>query len=373
MNQQIMTWSAEWLLAIFIVAALLITLLASAYDIRQIRQNKLLRSIKLRLRKPNQPFITVLVYANNSADSIGSCIKSIQKSYYWHYDIVVIDCASTDSTRAIVRSFIKIHPKLALRLYAKRGRNNKINALRRGYYKSKRGDLILSIDASNMIPRTLLKEAATRFVVYDNLGALSFNVFDPNLRSITKIYHRFQQLSVGTFIKARTLVSNHYVRILDSGVMYRRSVFNKAHSSPSVKGAYGDKLTVIDGSSNDNNIFKSYLFNSKPPRHFKDRIYLLVPLLAAASVLFVQSYSMYLSANSQNNILLLLGCFALAIWVLALAWSTESMKIHEKIQLSTCAVILYFLLYFRLIIYIFSLVFMAILSWKFPVDRPLAK
>lgn len=355
MIQQFLVLLVELIFTFFVIVALLVTLAASVYDIHQLRQSKSLKATIFKLRRPNQPFITALIYARNNASSIAACLKSVQKSHYWNYDIVVIDDASTDDTRKVVRSYINKYPSSKLRLYSKRRRGNKIDALRQGYLRSNKGELVLVIDASNLISQTLLKESAARFVVNDSLGALRFDVYNPNPQSITSLYHRFHQLSMGVFIKAFSLISKYYIRTKNSGAMYRRSVFYRSHVPLLVKGEYSSRAKVIDNFS-DINILKSYL-NIKTLIYPKYRASSLVLIALAIGALFLQTYSIYIASGLQTGILLVLSCLVLLIWIFSLVLSTDSISINKKIQLSLCVGIIYFISYLRLVVYIFSFVF----------------
>lgn len=59
-----------------------------------------------------QPFISAIICTHNRASYLGAAIASLLSQIYSAYEIIVVDNASTDSTRAVVGAYLP-HPRLA--------------------------------------------------------------------------------------------------------------------------------------------------------------------------------------------------------------------------------------------------------------------
>ena len=84
-----------------------------------------------RLRKSVQPWVTVLVYARHNDTGIDASVKALLKSYYHNFDIVIVK----DSSR------------------------NALAALNKGYKKSQRGEVVMSLRAGTIVPPSFIKRA----------------------------------------------------------------------------------------------------------------------------------------------------------------------------------------------------------------------
>jgi hypothetical protein len=252
-----------------------------------------------------------------------------------------------------VRRFKRSHPSFKLRLYSKRQRQDRIEALIAGYNRSQKNELILVIDASDVISPTLLRDSAMRFMHDKKLQALNFDYISTNLSSITMLLQRFKTMSQALVNKFFTTMPGYRINLRGKG-MFRQASFKKACKSQVVKAKYDSSLRVLDYGINDDRAVITYQF----VRSDWTINYLFVALLA----LVFQTYSMYVAATLQSKFLLIIGCIATAFWLLLITWASDSLALKDKIKLSFCAPIIYFLIYIQLIVYILSVVFHATTS-----------
>jgi cellulose synthase/poly-beta-1,6-N-acetylglucosamine synthase-like glycosyltransferase len=364
MNQQFAVWLSEGLLLLFLIAAYIVIVAASVYDIRLKMHKKAIDKVQAKLRGSRQPFVTILVYAQNSAENIEKCLDSICRSRYSRYDVVVIDDSSSDGTRGKVRLYKQKYPLFPVKLYSKRRRGDRLETFRQGYRRSQRGDLLLVIDALSTINPTLLKSGAARFVFDDKLNVLHLNVYNTSSNSITLLYYRFVQLSGSLFKKFLSLISKYQVETLEGGSIYRRCIFREACTEPSMIGRYDSNLVVADYSVNSDKDVISYLVAEQNKAQYKitdvvrGSLFFIIAILA----IILQTYSMYIAATLQSRVLLIIGWLAVALWLLIATWSAETTNIFDKIKLTFCVPIIYFLLYARTIIYVISKIITAISS-----------
>jgi len=84
-----------------------------------------------KLRKPVQPWVTVLVYSQGDQADIDASVKALLRSYYHNFDIVVVKNFSKDVKKA----------------------------LQKGYEKSQKGEVVITLQAGTVASRSLIKRA----------------------------------------------------------------------------------------------------------------------------------------------------------------------------------------------------------------------
>ena len=115
----------------FAVFALLAIMTLIFIHLHQILKEPKIQKRMRTLRKPVQPWVTVLLYSYNSESLVGPSLKALLRSYYHNFDIVVINDFSNDSTKA----------------------------LKKGYSKSYKGEVVLSLRAGTIVSPSFLKRA----------------------------------------------------------------------------------------------------------------------------------------------------------------------------------------------------------------------
>jgi len=133
--------------------------------------------------------LSIIIPAYNEEKYIGSCLKSIFMAMAGNrhkVEVIVINNASTDRTRAVALSYgqVKVFDEL------KKGTNR---ARQLGLTKAT-GDLVANIDADNMITKDWLNTAFKEFSDNPKLVALSgpyiFYDMAPIYRLMTKFFYR---------------------------------------------------------------------------------------------------------------------------------------------------------------------------------------
>jgi glycosyltransferase involved in cell wall biosynthesis len=107
---------------------------------------------------PSSPLVTVLVPARNEAAFIGSCLDSITRQSHRNLEILVVDGASKDDTRAVVNQRASSDPRIRLL-------DNPMQvipfALNIGLREA-RGTWLVRVDAHSSVPETYVE----RIVAY---------------------------------------------------------------------------------------------------------------------------------------------------------------------------------------------------------------
>ncbi|MBC7943193.1 glycosyltransferase [Candidatus Saccharibacteria bacterium] len=327
MNQQLFIWISEWTLLLVTFIGLIIIFGASMYDIRAISRRRYLHQVAIKLRKPRQPHITVLIHTKNNEATIDACLASVWRSKYRNYDIVVVDNISSDATKRIIHDYWQKHSKVPLYFYGKRKSSDRLPALRQGYAKSQKGDIVFILDATATISPTLLREAAARFVTDDKLRALRLNEYSRDLYSVAFLFTRMLRLSYNLYIKLLSLLPLGTVNNGQANTLYKKSSFVRNNTTAKPSFGYGGALAV-----------------SSPPRAER------VPLLLLVAGLLFMTYFMYTAATLQTSSLLVLSWIVLSVWLLVVVWSDEVSNLGEKLFLTICIPVFYFMSYAQMVV-----------------------
>ena len=131
---------------------------ANYYDILKFRANSTTKP-KRRVR----PLVAVLIPAHNEEKAIIRSIESVLRSSYRKIIAIVIDDASTDATRSIVRQYIKEHPNAKLKLMFKRNNVGKASAMNYALKNAVNTDLVMTLDADSIIQKRTIANAVNYF------------------------------------------------------------------------------------------------------------------------------------------------------------------------------------------------------------------
>ncbi|MGD0589982.1 MAG: glycosyltransferase [Bacteroidota bacterium] len=148
-------------------------------------------------KSPLQPFISVIVAARNEERTIGLLLDCLSQQTYTHYEIIIVDDRSTDSTATIIADFQKKNPAIKRIDIAivPSDMPAKKNALRAGI-KASKGEILCFTDADCFPPPTWLKELVQQFEPEVGLVAGYSPYTIPSNKTITngilrKIFFKF--------------------------------------------------------------------------------------------------------------------------------------------------------------------------------------
>ncbi len=163
------------LLFSFFVAVLCFAIGIVALSIKQIidlRHQAELRHKMRCLRRPKQPWVTVVVDAIGKSDvATALTLKSLNKVHYYNYDILVVKGAGLTKKQSA-------------------------QALKLGYSKSRRGTVVIVLDAGEVVDEALIKravasqnkQAAWRVAVYEKIETGSGPQLMDVIRMLEKDY-----------------------------------------------------------------------------------------------------------------------------------------------------------------------------------------
>ncbi len=295
---------------------------ASFYDFKQLRLVKQRRSPAQ--KRVKRPLISVVVWTSNNEASIEDCLTSVIKSSKRKYELVVVDNASGDASRARIRAFMAANPKKPIKLVAKRRVDQLSDALPKLLKKSVAGELILVIGADCRLAKQTLSQVAAKA----STGAAVTHPYIQVLPSptIVSLIERFDGVAAQTWQKAGSFTN----RLSAAGLpaIYDQAPANLAMAAK--QAAYAGNIVIYRQSSGS---YKSLLAAS-------DQRSWLVKSLALSLPLAVGYFS-YLAAAAHYTYPLALSWAAFSFWLILAAWSDEHRALAEKLKLTLLAPVMF--------------------------------
>lgn len=108
--------------------------------------------------------LSIIIPCYNSERTIGNCIKSILKSNYSNYELIVVDDGSTDNTPKIVK-------RLKRKLISQKKNQGTCTARNIGAKKAS-GEILVFIDSDVLIQKDTLTKINSRFKKQTDLSAI---------------------------------------------------------------------------------------------------------------------------------------------------------------------------------------------------------
>lgn len=140
------------------------------------------------------PFVSVLIPAHNEEEAIANTVKSVLAAEYPHFEVIVVDDASTDNTPRILRQLAAEEERLRVVILEKN--MGKAYALRCATVFSK-GEIILTIDGDAYLDKAAITWMVSHFVTGPRVGAVTGN---PRVRNRTSLIAKIQVGEYSTII-----------------------------------------------------------------------------------------------------------------------------------------------------------------------------
>lgn len=323
MNAYIFERSLETLTLIILCLCFISIMVAALYDI--IRVNKRQRLPRV-LQK--QPHITVLVYAKNNAATISTCLKSIMKSTYRHFDVVVTDDGSKDATSQEAKRVQRDLKQGSLRVYKKRKAASTQKVLEAAYQKSKKGELVLVVSGDTIIGKTFLRQCAGEFRAFP-AEAIKLNTHYEVATNLGMVVPRFQQLGRHLQMKLSSLFHIEKNQGDDTSVLYTQKAFRQLQKSKVAVSYRGHLVVEL----------------LQRPKVLSAQHRSLVSTLGVGAGIALATYATYLAISIQNVTLLLFSWLGVCLWFLGALWLDEAEKIEGKLKLTFTLPPLYVFMY----------------------------
>jgi biofilm PGA synthesis N-glycosyltransferase PgaC len=378
---------------------------ANYYDIWQFRRAA---RAKKRDHHKLRPFVSVLIPAHNEESGIIRCLESVRKNTYRKLEIIVVDDASTDNTRKLVRDYIAKYPNRDIRLMYKRKNVGKADALNHVLKSRANGDLVMALDADSVLHRKSISNAVSYFDDPKVVGVAA-NVRILDSLSVLGLLQKFEHM-IGYRSKKFFSVTNsefivggvastyrgdilRKVRFYDNDtktediglslkivsrgnkehrIIYASNVLAMTESVPTFKALIRQRYRWKLGSlqnlikyrglvANPNRRYSWGLTFYRLPMAFIGELMLLLEPLAIGYVIYV----CYLLFNPS----MLIGAYmTITVYLLLNLWPDEHMSVGKKIKMSLYTPMMYFVFYLMNIVQL-AAIFRCITNYKQTFNR----
>ena len=296
-----------------LAAAIIIHFRASVYDFMEVRQkSKMFR---------HRPLISVIIPTRNSEQSIKACLESVRQGSYRKHEIIVIDNASRDKTKQIIRDHIASHPKQRIRLVARRTDNVRDITAAQKYVG---GELIMVLDPKSTLAKDALHRAVHHFSVNNSTNTLLVNnrLITDYLSTVT-LLQQFEYLLTARMRKSGYFFDSPPAN--QNSRICRREVMDY-HQQLAVRDSadfYAHDVVIYSRAANS---YKQLLFD-----YSKTRL-LSIIVVFLDGIAF--SYLAYLAISFHSTTLFVISWVGLCVMLFAAIWSDEHMSMRGKTHLS---------------------------------------
>jgi cellulose synthase/poly-beta-1,6-N-acetylglucosamine synthase-like glycosyltransferase len=376
------------------------------YDIRALKHKKVTAATKKKQLK--SPLVSIIIPAHNEEMAIKRCLDSIYISSYRKIEVIVHNDHSTDKTAAIIRTFIKKHPKFKLRLINRRknvGKGAGVNYAIRTHAK---GALIMTLDADCVLHKDAVKNTV-RYFQDEKIIGIAANVRIMDSTTILGLLQKFEHM-IGYRSKKFYTITNSEFIVGGVASTYRREVMELvnyydtdtqtediglsmkivAQGNREQRIVYAaDVLAMTEGVHTFKallrqryrwklgmlqNLFKQiHLLGNRDKRYSKMLTFYRMPMAFLGEFMLLLEplilvYILYMSVVYRTPMLFFGAYVTITLYVLWTIWPDEHSNFRRKLQLSSYAPIMYFVFYIMDIVQI-AAIFRIIISPKKVIKR----
>lgn len=371
---------------------------ANIYDIKQSLRNR-----KEANKKRKLPLVTVLIPAHNEEKVIERTLDSVRTSSYRKLEIIVIDDASTDNTRKLVRDYIQRYHYRGIKLMYRRKNAGKAAALNHALRKSIKGELVMTLDADSVLHKQAIKNAVTYFDDPSIAGVAS-NVRIMDNFTVLGLLQKFEHMIGYRSKKFYTLTNSEFI-VGGVGSTYRRDVMKqvKFYDVDTVTEDIGLSMKVVSLGNKANKIiyasdvvamtegvqtFKALmrqryrwkmgslqnlmknrqLVANRSNAYSRVLTFYRLPMAFLGELMvlmepFLLAYIGYLSFHFQNPSLIIGAYFTITLYILWNLWPDEHTTFRRKLKLTMFAPLMYFIFYIMNVVQ-FSAIVRCLFNYK---------
>ncbi len=209
--------------AISAVTVLLNVIGASVYDLREVKKQRRFKLHPHAQQHRQRPLVSIIVTTHNDAGTIERCLRSLTSSSYRKLEILIIDSASQDDTKQRIKEFQLAHPKKSIRLVARRSAKTELGIITANLKKYTQGDLILQLDAANILNKQAISTAVKHFNMEPNVDSLTYNRRIISAYSTVGLFQKYPELLRSRSKKAASVFGGGYSGLGEDAI-YRRSM-----------------------------------------------------------------------------------------------------------------------------------------------------
>jgi cellulose synthase/poly-beta-1,6-N-acetylglucosamine synthase-like glycosyltransferase len=366
---------------------------ANLYDIKHAHEKRKTRQ----RRRGKRPLVSVIIPAHNEEKGIIRTLESVRISSYRTIEILVVDDASTDTTRKLVWKYIQDHPNRSIRLLRKQTNVGKGEAMNHALRRAARGEYVMTLDADSIIAKDAIKNAVAHFESNPKLVGLAANVQIMETHTLLGLLQKFEHMIGYRSKKFYTLTNSEFIiggvastyrhdvikkigfydtdtqtediglsmKLMSMGnrhqqIIYASDVVAMTEGVPTYKSLFKQRYRWKLGML-QNLIKHAHMIGSNNPVYGRMlTVYRLPIAIFSELVLLIEplllGYIVYLSIVNQNPMSIFWAYITITLYVLWTLWPDEHLDLKSKARLSMYAPIMYFAFYIMNVVQLVSII-----------------
>jgi len=308
--------SVEIILLLVASAGIVVIILASVYDIMQIRSESALRKLMHRLTTRHQPHVTIIISEIDTVSELHGSLRQIKNNHYKSYDVVAIVKKATVTER---RQIVKTSPIEKLSIYAPRGDQCNLGVIVRAYRKGVRGEMAVILTGRDRLDPYAIKRSVA-LLQNPKVDSVRFYGEVKSVESMLQLYGAFADLSSRMVRKALDALGIAHLQLAGHSGIYRTEPLLLA-AKKNIALRTSDSRALAP-----NEITQTIL--TKHMRWYNTALHLVFIALVI--------YGAASAALLQSPLPLILMWAIVSLWLLAVIWSGSQDRVASKLALSIC-------------------------------------
>lgn len=314
-----------------------------------------------------RPLITVLVVTRNSGQYIESQLRSILSGSYKKVEVIVIDNASSDSTRRAVRQYRACYPKARLRLVARRSEITGSREAVQLFQRYGHGQLVAVLDGLTVPDAAALTRVAGHFNDDNQLAVLDAVVTAMPVTSLAGLAWNYQALLARQSCRLNTVAWDSKIQ---SVLIYTSSAFMGLYAKSDRTGDHFKSLMAETVGFYKHQITWKVIFRQSgilpstvplltllrrcqsTELSFRQRLLAIAGLvnivckiILTAILPIVVNYFIFLAFKLREPSMLLISLLILSILLATAIWESKSLNYQQKLLYTLGVPIMYWMFY----------------------------
>lgn len=357
---------------------------ANIYDIKAFKRNHELKSDEASTIKKN-PLVTIMIPAHNEETGVTKTLNSVCASTYKNLQVIVVDDASTDTTRKVVEQYIEEHPEHPVEFLSIIMNRGKATALNFAIQEKARGEFVMTLDADSVIDKHAV-ENALKYFDDPNVAGVAANVKIYHQQSIIALLQMFEHMIGYRSKKFYTLTNSEFI-VGGVASTYRHDVLKRvgwydtdtqtediglslkitAEGNKTHKLVYAeDVIAMTEAVQTTKALFRQrfrwklgmiqnllkfgHVVGSADSTYTRMLTYFRLPMAFLGEVMLLLEpvlfgYILYLSIIYSEPGFFFGAYITMIIYMMFIVWNDNTMNMTRRIQLTAYFPVLYFIFY----------------------------
>jgi glycosyltransferase involved in cell wall biosynthesis len=200
---------------------------SAIYDIQAAKLKRYLTKHPYAKSNRARPLLTAVITSSNAEATIINCLDHLFSSTYKNIEAIVIDQASTDNTKQLVKQYIRNYPNRPIKLMAKRKKYVDHKILESAYRKLSSGELVMVLGADSMLEKNAIKLGVIYLNNNDGVNKINLRLCIDSSWSVTGLYQQYISFLEQRILKFASIINS--LRINEEGCIYRKEYFMGAN------------------------------------------------------------------------------------------------------------------------------------------------